>query len=527
MFETRRIVPMAVAAILVLTACGMALEFPKIDRRPEAAQWGRGKLTSVPHFDPNSTNSFQVDLRCYDLSDLDLKDRAADLLRADFDDRTTWPPAERMPKDSDYKQITELGKNPGLGVRALHKQGITEVTQKAKAAGMLVICSSVEQVHGFAFHGLGRPVTASPDDFNVYEPGLWWAQDYYKDRWGKPNRLLVPMDSRTTASPTGKTEYVFYAQGGWSWSIPHIAGAYTLAAQVEPKITPERFWALALKTGRTIKLRHDGKERDFGPILDPVRLIEAIRRGELADTAAATAELAKYYRPIPVVAQGKVTKELAAKLDAVNIENATRKDVVEQLGAPSYYALGNDMLDPNNLPSRYAMVYAGSAHVVIMDDRILRVTILSPGYLFCGKVQVSSSLDEVHEVLGPPRKTIEGARTRDIMTSPEDDVLHKNLDGTEGNSVYQARVKGVGGLAHRRPRLDAAPASQEAARQPMSVCTRMPLRAHFKRITTDGAAEMRVNLARASQAAQSRPAADRSQAIFSTQSFSATLFLCG
>jgi hypothetical protein len=569
MFETRRIVPVAVAAILALAACGMALEFPKIDRRPAVADWERGKLASVAHFDPNSAKPFQVDLRCYDLSDLDLKDRVADLLRADFDDRTTWPPAERMPKDFNARQIMELGKNPGLGVRALHKQGvtgrgvgiaivdqplivdhqeyadrlrlyeeiniqkdsasemhgpavasiavgktvgvapeadlyyiaefngdvnngnftwnfeylargvqrileineqlppdrkirvismsigwgpsqkgyqkITEAAQKAKAAGMLVICSSVEQVHGFAFHGLGRPPTANPDDFSIYEPGSFWAQDYYKGGafYSKPNRLLVPMDSRTTASPTGKTEYVFYAEGGWSWSIPYIAGAYALAAQVEPKITPERFWALALKTGRTIKLRHQGKEHDFGPILDPARLVEAIRRGDLADAAAATAELAKYYRPIPTVAQGPVPKELAARLDALDIDKATRKAVIEQLGKPSFYALGNDVLDPNKLPNRYAMVYPGSIHVVIMDDRVLRIAILSPGYLFRGKVQVGSSLDEVLAVLGPPRKTVEGTKIQDIMASQEDDVLYKNLDGVEGTCAYQARAKGV------------------------------------------------------------------------------------
>ena len=29
-------------------------------------------------------------------------------------------------------------------------------------------------------------------------------------------------------------EYVFYREGGWSWSIPYIAGVYALAAQVKP-----------------------------------------------------------------------------------------------------------------------------------------------------------------------------------------------------------------------------------------------------------------------------------------------------
>ena len=84
------------------------------------------------------------------------------------------------------------------------------------------------------------------------------------------------MDSRTTASPDGADEYVFYRQGGWSWSMLYIAGMYALAAQVEPTITPERFWSLAMKTGRTIELKHNSQTIPFGPILDPVALIDAL-----------------------------------------------------------------------------------------------------------------------------------------------------------------------------------------------------------------------------------------------------------
>jgi hypothetical protein len=90
------------------------------------------------------------------------------------------------------------------------------------------------------------------------------------------------MDARTTAGSTGTDEYVFYRHGGWSWSIPYIAGAYALAAQVEPDITPDRFWALALKTGYVIELHHDGGAYEFGLILHPAGLIEAFRRDDLA-----------------------------------------------------------------------------------------------------------------------------------------------------------------------------------------------------------------------------------------------------
>ena len=84
------------------------------------------------------------------------------------------------------------------------------------------------------------------------------------------------MDSRTTASHTGSDEYAFYRVGGFSWAVPYIAGVYALAAQADPAITPERFWTLAARTGRTIEMEHSGKRKPLGPIVDPVRLIRSI-----------------------------------------------------------------------------------------------------------------------------------------------------------------------------------------------------------------------------------------------------------
>ncbi len=434
---------------LVLALAALALEFPKIDGKRSPADWERGKLTEFPQRDPTSMDPFQVDLRGGDLSGLDLTGRLDDLLHASFDDGTRWPPAERRPEGFDPKRIMMLGKNPGLGIRALHQQGITgrgvgiaicdqallvdhreyrdrlhlyeeidlppempasmhgpavasiavgktvgvapeadlyyigqfngkrvdgkftwdfgslargvnrileineqlparrkirvisisvgwdpsqegyqqitEAAQKANAAGMLVICSSVEEVHGFRFHGLGRHPLADPNDFTVYGPGAWWTRAFDAgDRFhAGPNRLLVPMDARTTASPTGVDEYVFYGEGGWSWSIPYIAGAYALAAQVEPKITPDRFWALALRTGRTIDLHRDGQERRFGPILNPAGLVAALRRGELADPKAVAAELAKY----PSVASARTRSAAPDKVTEALHRAASEGDV--------------------------------------------------------------------------------------------------------------------------------------------------------------------------------------------------------
>jgi hypothetical protein len=370
-----------------------ALPEVSISRHPQPDDYSRiHTYTEPPTYDLNSTEQWQMDLRSSDLTGFDLSKSKNDLLFADFDSKTKWPTPDKMPVDFDWQKIMELGKDPGLGMRALHDQGITgngigiaiidqilltdhiefkdqirvyeeaediiggassmhgpavasiavgrtvgvapdadlyfiateewgnllytanlirrvieinetlpqdrkirvlsiakgwmpnekgydeiiSVMDEAKTAGIFVISSSLSQTHGLNFHALGREPLADPNQFASYEPGLWW-QDYFYENGLQANTLLVPMDSRTTASPTGTEDYVFYREGGWSWSIPYIAGTYALAAQVKPDITPETFWETALQTGRTIQLQHDGKEYDFGVILDPQVLIEALQ----------------------------------------------------------------------------------------------------------------------------------------------------------------------------------------------------------------------------------------------------------
>jgi hypothetical protein len=382
----------------------------QIVRYPPAADFSQffPAINSMPKFNPGSADPWQVDLRSRDLTKIDMTVSLADLMYASFDSKTQWPAADKMPTGFDWQKIMELNKDPGLGVRALHEQGITgkgvsiaiidqtllvdhieykdrlriyeetddvisetpqvqmhgpavasiavgktvgvapdadlyfiatgfcgaktfqdvdfacwakavrrivninenlpadrkirvlslswgwstkstgneEITaavNEAKAAGIFVISSSLGHTDELYFQGLGRDPLDDPNQFESYLPGLWWEKDYFADplhyKFGNPPEelLLVPMDSRTTASPTGSEDYVFYREGGWSWSIPYLAGMYALAAQVNPEITPEEFWNAALNTGRTIQIQHDGREYKFGVILDPQALIEGIK----------------------------------------------------------------------------------------------------------------------------------------------------------------------------------------------------------------------------------------------------------
>ncbi len=58
------------------------------------------------------------------LVNLDLKAHADLLDKMPFDSRTKWPSADQLPAGFDPVSLLEEGKNPGLGVRRLHEQGV-------------------------------------------------------------------------------------------------------------------------------------------------------------------------------------------------------------------------------------------------------------------------------------------------------------------------------------------------------------------------------------------------------------------
>jgi len=63
-------------------------------------------------------------LQNVDASRLDLRNEEARLRNMTFDTRTVWPPADRLPPGFDPTALLPDGKNPGLGIRALHARGI-------------------------------------------------------------------------------------------------------------------------------------------------------------------------------------------------------------------------------------------------------------------------------------------------------------------------------------------------------------------------------------------------------------------
>ena len=160
-----------------------------------------------------------------------------------------------------------------------YRRNFLKAIEDAGKEGLFVISSSLSYPHNLRFSGLGRDCLTDPDNILSYFPGSFWSNTFYKspDNFKIDSKLMVPMDSRCTASQSGKSSYAFYSLGGLSWSIPYIAGLYALACQVKPSVIPQEFWNKALETGDEIKIEKNNKVYKLGKIVNPVKLIESLK----------------------------------------------------------------------------------------------------------------------------------------------------------------------------------------------------------------------------------------------------------
>ncbi len=410
--KTRRCIIIMITAALILSGlsgCDISLlqkheSNPGITRFPSAVDLGRGKLTTIPAYDIYKPGFLQVDLRSYDLTANNLKERYSDLIHADFDMLTKWPYA--LPVGFDPKKIFKYGKNPGLNIHSLHKEGVTgsgvgiaiigsalltdhieyrdrlmlyeeldcrdetatvagcaavsvaagkstgvapgasiyyiactlnnesepasdntsntsaaeainriieinrtlpqankirvllisegwdpadtgnenamKAIEMAKQDGIFVITDSLPKVydHEMDYKGLGRDPLADPDETASYVPGNDWAGRFFLfQRYTRAREaLLVPMDSRCTASPIGHNDYAFYRTGDPVMAPAYIAGLYALACQVRPDTDPQLFWEKALETGGIVIVKNDNIEHEYKlkKIVDPLELIHGL-----------------------------------------------------------------------------------------------------------------------------------------------------------------------------------------------------------------------------------------------------------
>ena len=128
------------------------------------------------------------------------------------------------------------------------------------------------------------------------------------------------------------------------------------------------------------------------------------------------------------------------KVAQLDIDTATRQDVISIFGKPLMYRAGRKRFTEDNLPKRYSMVYPEGFSVFMVGEKVGNLHFKKPGYSFRHKIQCGSSIEEFFEVLGPPAKTVENSNTSSIS---QFDVLYKDIDGRKGHCYYDSRDFGV------------------------------------------------------------------------------------
>jgi serine protease AprX len=108
------------------------------------------------------------DVRWKDMSALDLSRRGSLPATLTFNENTIWPPADKMPAGCDPKKLMVAAMNPGLGIRELHKQGIT-----GKGVNVAIIDQPLYHDHPefkgkiAAYHDVG-----ARGKFSMHGPGV-------------------------------------------------------------------------------------------------------------------------------------------------------------------------------------------------------------------------------------------------------------------------------------------------------------------------------------------------------------------
>ena len=349
---------------------------------------GMDRVTTLRRVDDLARMDTFSGLANVSLVKLDLREHLSTLGRLHFDTRTQWPSVDRLPKGFDPARLLEDGKNPGLGVRRLHQQGIDGrgvhiaiidqplLREHREYKDRVVDYQAIDvegvppQMHGPAVASIavGRECgTAPAASLHYYAVPTWkWWDEHCKpyaalldrivednrelpaarkvrvvslslgafSQWpdhelwtkavkqaadqgilvlscdpadlrvailkrntaGDPElpasyagqqfweRFVAPRDAlgvlagnRTTAYFSGPDDYLFWRDGGMSWTTPYLAGLAALACQVNPDINPPAIPDLWKKTAA---------KTAAGLVVDPAAFIEAVRKAAVATNAA-------------------------------------------------------------------------------------------------------------------------------------------------------------------------------------------------------------------------------------------------
>lgn len=164
-------------------------------------------------------------------------------------------------------KIRVISISRGFMIPSTNYEILQEAIDKAKEANIEVFSSDTFEVYNFGT--LQRIPYADPDI-----PESYIASHLHLTT--RSAFLSIPMSSRTVANYRGNREYEYDGRGGYSWSIPYLAGVYALACQADSKIDFETFLEIANETSYSSDLEYNSKYYMTDMIIQPYSIIQEL-----------------------------------------------------------------------------------------------------------------------------------------------------------------------------------------------------------------------------------------------------------
>lgn len=179
------------------------------------------------------------------------------------------------------EKICIISISRGWGMDDKGADRLQEAIKHAEEQGIAVISTTYTTGGVCVYRGMGRTPMGDPNNNDSYGPGIYWKDGLYNSKPEEQyqlfhNVVLIPMDSRCVASPTGPHDYAYYVSGGESWTVPYVAGLYALARQVKQDLSFPTFSELALQTAIPAYINHDGDVLYFGNIINVEAIISEL-----------------------------------------------------------------------------------------------------------------------------------------------------------------------------------------------------------------------------------------------------------
>ena len=128
-----------------------------------------------------------------------------------------------------------------------------KVVAELEAQGVWVFYSDCKEDSQTGYLGKKDPM-GNPNDFDNYQiengSRIDIMPDGTVDTIIRENMLYVNSGDRTVPDPSSPNAYRHDSRASQSWSIPVLAGYYTLACQADPSMTKEKFMRLAEETAQ-------------------------------------------------------------------------------------------------------------------------------------------------------------------------------------------------------------------------------------------------------------------------------------